>query len=247
MADQSCHSAGHAAAISRNLLLSGLRADDRTRIAPHLQFTTLRLGDVLYVPDGAPAFAYFPVTAVVSLHYELACGAAIEMAAVGHDGMVGMALYLGGVTTPSWATVQIGGTALRIDGGVLKREFASCRSVSSSLLLYSQSLICQVTLTAVCNRHHTVDQQLCRWLLLTQDRIPRGELVVTQEQIAGALGVRRESVTESAGKLQAAGAISYRRGHITVLDRAELQRGSCECYGAVRSEMDRLAAPSIAA
>lgn len=225
----------------RNRLLAGLPVDVDARLAEHLQPTQLRLGDVLYAPGDTLTHAYFPVTAVVSLHYVLGCGAAAESAAVGREGVVGMPIYMGGDNTPSWAAVQIAGSAVRMDAEALKREFARGGVIQKRLLVYTLLLIHQVTQTAVCNRHHSIDQQLCRWLLSTQERVPNGEMVVTQEQIAGSLGVRRESVTEAAGRLQAVGAISYRRGHITILQRAALLRGACECYGVVRAEMDRLA------
>ena len=230
-----------------NRILAPLPSDVRLRLQAHLQPTVLRLGEVLYSPNSVIPYAYFPLTAVVSLHYVLDSGSMSESAAVGREGMVGVALIMGGDTTPSWAAVQIAGSAMRLEARVLKQEFRHSAAMQSRLLRYTLSLMNQVTQTAVCNRHHSVEQQLCRWLLVTQDRAARGELVVTQEQIAGALGVRRESVTEAAGRLQVAGAISYRRGHITVLSRPGLLSFACECYEAVRLESDRLSSPDLVA
>ena len=224
----------------RNELLAGLPSDVQARLGPYLQPVNLRLGEVLYAPGGVLAYAYFPLTAMISLHYVLDCGASAESASVGREGVVGMALYMGGDTTPSWAAVQIAGSAIRLESSVLKKEFDESGPLQVRLLRYTMSLIHQVTQTAVCNRHHSIEQQLSRWLLMTLDRVPLGDLVVTQEQIAGALGVRRESVTEAAGRLQNSGAIRYRRGHITVLDRSALLISACECYAVVRSESDRL-------
>lgn len=224
-----------------NRLLCGLPDEVGARLAPHLHPTKLRLGDVLYAPGDRLSFAYFPLTAVVSLHCVLSCGAGAEVAAVGCEGLVGMALYLGGESTTSWAAVQVAGTSMRMDASLLKDEFARPGAIRQRLMVYTLAMMLQVTQTAVCNRHHSIPQQLCRWLLQMLDRVPDGELVVTQEQIAGSLGVRRESVTAAASLLQINGAISYRRGHIKVTDRAVLLRGACECYSAGRIEIERLA------
>ena len=219
-----------------NGLLAALSDDDYGRLAPELERVQLRLGDLLYEPGTAQRHAYFPTTSVISLHYVMASGASAETAAVGHEGMVGVSLFMGGDTTPSSAVVQIAGEAYRIDAAALQLEFRRAGAVHRLLLRYVQALIAQTAQTAICNRHHSVEQQLCRWLLFTLDRAPRGEVVVTQELIAAVLGVRRESVTEAAGELQRAGLISSRRGHITVLERAGLERQACECYGVVTAE-----------
>jgi CRP-like cAMP-binding protein len=223
-----------------NRLLADLPTDVLARLEPNMQTVSVRLGDVLYDPGGRLEHGYFPLNAVISLHYVLECGATASSAAIGREGMAGIALFLGGDTMASSAAVQIAGMAVRIDARSLRREFDRGESLQRRLLAYTLSLMHTVTQTAACNRHHSIDEQLCRWLLLTLDRVPLGELVVTQEQIAGALGVRRESVTEAAGRLQGIGGIRYRRGHITVLDRATLLLGACECYGVLRSEIKRM-------
>ena len=184
--------------------------------------------------------AYFPTTSIVSLHYVTESGASAETAGVGNEGMVGVSLFMGGDTTPSSAVVQTAGYGYRLDRHVLKPEFDRAGALQRLLLRYTQALMTQMAQTAVCNRHHSLEQQLCRWLLLTLDRLPTQELTMTQELVAGMLGVRREGVTEAAGKLQRAGLISYRRGHISVLDRKGLEAQTCECYGVVKKEMDRL-------
>ncbi len=222
----------------KNMLLAALPTEDFDRLAPHLERVAMPLGDMLYEPGSALRRVYFPTTAVVSLHYVLASGASAESAGVGHDGVVGISLFMGGETTPSSAMVQIAGHGYSLEASLLKREFLRGGAAHRILLRYTQSLIAQMTQTAACNRHHSVEQQICRWLLMTLDRIYSREIVVTQEMIAGVLGVRRESVTEVAGDLQRAGVISYRRGHISVVDRAGLLRGVCECYGAVKQQMN---------
>ena len=198
------------------------------------------LGEILYEPGGQSYYAYFPTTCIVSLHYVTASGASSEVAGVGHEGVVNVSLFMGGNTTTSSAMVQTAGYAYRISRNFLKQEFDKRGLVMALLLRYTQALMVQMCQTAVCNRHHSVEQQLSRWLLVTLDRIPSGELTMTQELVASMLGVRRESVTEAARDLQQAGYIHYRRGHITVLDRDGLAGRSCECYVVVKTEMGRL-------
>jgi CRP-like cAMP-binding protein len=198
------------------------------------------LGQVLHEPDAPLHAAYFPTSMVVSLHYVLASGASAETAAVGNEGVVGIPLFMGGGTTSSSAAVQIAGEGYSLATACLQQEFDRAGALQRLLLQYTQALIVQTTQTAVCNRHHSVEQQICRWLLSTLDRVSSRDIVVTQEMIAGALGVRRESVTEAAAALQRAGVIRYRRGHISVLERAALERSVCECYAVVRREMARL-------
>jgi CRP-like cAMP-binding protein len=224
----------------QNHLLAALPAADFERLAGHLEWVPLLLGEILYEPGGQLQHAYFPTTAIVSLHYVLESGASAEIAGVGNEGIVGIALFMGGDTTPSSAVVQTAGHAYRLPRRLLKQEFDRAGPVLHLLLRYTQALITQMTQTAVCNRHHSVEQQLCRWLLMTLDRIPSGQLVMTQELVASMLGVRREGITEAAGNLQRAGLIRYRRGHISVLERAGLETRSCECYAAVRKEFGRL-------
>jgi CRP-like cAMP-binding protein len=224
----------------QNRLLAALPAVEFDRLASCLEPVPMRLGDMLYEPGGQLQHAYFPTTAVVSLHYVIESGASAEVAGVGCEGVVGISLFMGGNTTPSSAVVQIAGHAYRLKASVLQQEFRYGGLMQRRLLRYTQALIVQMTQTAVCNRHHSVEQQLCRWLLSTLDRVPMHELIVTQEQIAGALGVRRESVTEAAGSLQSAGVIRYRRGHIAVLQRTGLEARTCECYAVLRTEMHRL-------
>lgn len=223
-----------------NHLLAALPENEFIRIRPHLELVSLQLGDMLYGPGGQLQHAYFPTTAVVSLHYVTESGASAESAGVGNEGIVGISLFMGGSTTPSSAVVQIAGDAYRIKAPSLRQEFQRAGVMQRLLLRYTQALITQVSQTAVCNRHHSIEQQLCRWLLSTLDRVPARDFVVTQEQIAGMLGVRRESVTEAAGKLQDAGVIRYRRGHIAVFERSGLESRACECYSVVAKEMDRL-------
>jgi len=201
----------------------------------------LPLGEVLYEPGGQLQHAFFPTTAIVSLHYVMESGASAETAGVGNEGVVGISLFMGGNTTPSSAVVQTAGHAYRLESRLLKEEFNRAGFMQRLLLRYTQALITQVTQTAVCNRHHSVEQQLSRWLLLTLDRgAPQRELVMTQELVASMLGVRREGITEAAGKLQHAGVIRYRRGHISVLERSGLEARACECYAVVKTELNRL-------
>jgi CRP-like cAMP-binding protein len=223
-----------------NSLLAALPPADYARLARSLELTPLRLGDMLYEPGKPQRYAYFPTTAVVSLHYVMESGASAESAGVGHEGVVGVTLFMGGETTPSSAVVQIAGQAYRLEAGALREEFCRAGAMQELLLRYMQVLMVQTMQTAVCNRHHAVEQQLCRWLLCTLDKVPASSVVVTQEMIAGVLGVRRESITEAAGALQRAGLIRYRRGHITVLERAGLERAACECYAVVKAESHRL-------
>lgn len=224
----------------QNLLLAALPAADFATIAAFLEPVTMRVGDSLYEPGVQLQHAWFPGTAIVSLHYVTASGASSETAGVGHEGVVGIPLFMGGGSTPGSAVVQTSGQGFRLGRAVLQREFARAGPLQRLLLRYTQTLIAQTTQTAACNRYHSVEQQLCRWLLLTLDRIPSGELAMTQELIGSMLGVRREGITEAAGKLQAAGHIRYRRGHIAVLSRAGLSARTCECYGVVKKETGRL-------
>jgi CRP-like cAMP-binding protein len=223
-----------------NLLLAAMPADVRARIDPLLKLTELPLGTVLYESGDVMLDVYFPTDAIVSLLYVMEDGRSAEISVVGNEGIVGIALFMGGESTPSRAIVQSAGHAYRLQASSIKSEFKRNTEMHHLLLRYTQSLITQMAQTAACNRHHSIDQQLCRWLLLSMDRLKGNELVMTQELIANMLGVRREGVTESAGMLQAAGVISYRRGHIKVLDRPELERRSCECYAVVKKETDRL-------
>jgi len=225
---------------TQNHLLAALPETDLQRLLPHLKLVPMPLGDVLYESGTRLRSVYFPSTAIVSLLYMLADGASAEIAVVGNEGIIGMALFMGGETTTNRAVVQSAGYAYRMPGQVLKDEFTRAGPMQHLLLRYTQALITQMAQTAVCNRHHSVDQQLCRWLLLSLDRLASNELIMTQELIANMLGVRREGVTEAAGKLQHAGLIHYSRGHITVLDRAGVEARSCECYGVVKKESDRL-------
>jgi CRP-like cAMP-binding protein len=224
----------------QNHLLDALPAIDFERIAGRLELVPLKLGEVLYEPDIQLRYVYFPTTAIVSLLYVMEDGASAEIAIVGNEGILGIALFMGGETTPSRAVVQSAGHAYRLKAQFLKDEFGRFGPFLNLLLRYTQALITQMAQTAVCNRHHSVDQQLCRWLLLSLDRLASSELSMTQELIANMLGVRREGVTEAAGKLQLAGLIHYRRGKISVLDRPGLEGRSCECYQVVKTEFDRL-------
>jgi CRP-like cAMP-binding protein len=225
---------------NQNHLLAALPSVEFDRLLPDLELINLRLGDVLHESGGKLQYAYFPTTAIISLHYLLENGGSSEIAGIGNEGVLGVNLLMGGNTTPSRAVVQTAGFGYRIKAQILMDEFQLAGSVMRLMLRYTQALITQMAQTAVCNRHHSVDQQLCRWLLLTLDRSAGNELTMTQELIAGMLGVRREGVTEAAGKLQQQGFISYRRGHITVLNRAGLERQVCECYAVVRTEVKRL-------
>jgi CRP-like cAMP-binding protein len=224
----------------QNRLLAALPAEEFERLAPHLELVPMKLGETLYEPGGQLQHAYFPATAVVSLLYVIESGMSAEIAGVGNEGMVGVSLFMGGDTTPSTAVVQTGGYGFRLKSAILKAEFGRFGPAMRLLLRYTQALITHMAQTAACNRHHSIDQQLCRWLLLTIDRLPSNELVMTQELVASALGVRRESITEAAGKLQRSGVIHYRRGHISVLERSGLEAGTCECYAVVRKEFGRL-------
>ena len=224
----------------QNRLLASLPEADWQRWRPLLEPIAMPLGHVLYEPGAVLTHAYFPTSAIVSLLYVTESGASAQIAVVGNEGIVGVPLFMGGGSTPSRAVVHSAGEGYRMSGPVIREEFERCPSVMKVLLRYTQAMIAQTAQTAVCNRHHTVAQQLCRWLLLSLDRLPGNELVVTQELIAQLLGVRREGVTEAALSLQRAGLISYRRGHITVLDRPGLERRSCECYAVVKAEYDRL-------
>ena len=231
----------------QNQLLAALPAADLAAFAARLELVPLRLGEMLYEPGSAFRHAYFPTTAVISLHYVTASGASAEAAGVGNEGLVGVSLFLGGESTPSSAVVQTAGHAFRLERQVLLEQFGRAGALQALLLRYTQALIAQVTLAGACNRHHTIEQQLCRWLLNTLDRLPSGELVMTQELVASVLGVRRESITEVAGKLQRAGLIRYRRGHISVLGRIGLESRACECYGVVHKEVHRLLPVSVIA
>jgi CRP-like cAMP-binding protein len=224
----------------QNHLLAALPAAELLRLLPHLERVLLPLGGVIHESGGEQGHVYFPASGIVSLLYVMNDGAAAEIAVVGNEGMVGIALFMGGNTTPSRAVVQSAGSAWRLEGPVLKAEFARGGALQRLLLRYTQALITQMTQTAVCNRHHVLEQQLCRWLLLSLDRLPSNQLIMTQQLIANMLGVRREGVTEAAGRLQADGLIDYSRGRINVLDRAKLEARACECYAVVRRECDRL-------
>ena len=224
----------------QNHLLDALPASDYERLAPHLELIPMRLGDVLYESGDRLRYVYFPTTCIMSLLYVMEDGASAEIAIVGNEGLLGISLFMGGESTPSRAIVQSAGHAFRLKADLLKNEFGRFGPTMHLLLRYTQALITQMAQTAVCNRHHSVDQQLCRWLLLSLDRLSTTELSMTQELIANMLGVRREGVTEAAGKLQDAGLIRYRRGSITVLDRPGLEARSCECYQVVKTEFDRL-------
>jgi CRP-like cAMP-binding protein len=226
----------------RNQLLAALSRQECDRLYPHLRLVPMPLGKVLYESGDVLDHVYFPSDCIVSLLYVLENGASAEICVVGNEGMIGIALFMGGETTPSRAVVQSAGHAWRLPGPLLKEEFHRSGEMQLLLLRYTQALITQMAQTAVCNRHHSVDQQLCRWLLLSLDRLDGNELKMTQELIANMLGVRREGVTDAAGKLQKSGAIRYSRGRITVLDRGQIESQCCECYSVVRKETDRLRA-----
>ncbi|HUG24145.1 Crp/Fnr family transcriptional regulator [Piscinibacter sp.] len=223
-----------------NQLLAALPEAEWARWLPHMEAVEMPLGKVLYESGGRLAHVYFPTTSIVSLLYEMENGASAEIAVVGREGLVGVSLFMGGESTPSRAVVQSAGHAFRLKSALMLQEFNRAGPALHLLLRYTQALITQMAQTAVCNRHHSLDQQLCRWLLLSLDRLNSNELVMTQELIANMLGVRREGVTEAAGNLQDAGLIRYRRGHITVTDRAGLEQRTCECYAVVKKEYDRL-------
>jgi CRP-like cAMP-binding protein len=223
-----------------NHLLAVLAPDEQERIFPHLQFVELKLGQVLYESGDTLSHVYFPTDCIVSMLYVLSDGATAEIAVAGNEGLIGISLFMGGETTPNRAVVQSAGHAYRLAGQRIKDEFHRDGGLQNLFLRYTQALITQMAQTAVCNRHHSVDQQLCRWLLLSLDRLPGNKLKMTQELIANMLGVRREGVTEAAGKLQRLGVIRYSRGQITILDRPHLERLCCECYAVVKKEEDRL-------
>ena len=224
----------------QNHLLAALPAADYARLLPDLELIPMPLGWAVYESGGHLGYVYFPTTSIVSLLYVMEGGASAEIAITGNEGLVGISLFMGGESTPSRAVVQSAGNAYRLRARVLKREFALGGNLQHLALRFTQALITQMAQTAVCNRHHALDQQLCRWLLVSLDRLQGDELVMTQELIANMLGVRREGVTEAAGNLQAAGLIKYTRGRIRVLDRAGLEKRVCECYAVVKKEYDRL-------
>jgi len=224
----------------RNHLLAALPEDDLKRWLPQLEWVNMALGQVMYESGRPLSHVYFPTTAIVSLLYVMENGASAEIAVVGNEGVVGISLFMGGESTPSRAVVQSAGEGFRLNARAVKEEFARAGPAMHLLLRYTQALITQMAQTAVCNRHHSLDQQLCRWLLLSLDRLDGSELQMTQELIANMLGVRREGVTDGALKLQKLGLIRYARGHITVLDRPGLEQRTCECYAVVKKEYDRL-------
>jgi CRP-like cAMP-binding protein len=224
----------------QNHILDALPVAERERLFPHLRLVELPLGSVLYESGDTLRHIYFPTDSIVSLLYVMEDGASAEIAVVGNEGAIGVALFMGGQTTTNRAIVQSAGSAYRLTGKRLKQEFERHGEMLHILLRYTQALFTQMSQTAVCNRHHSLDQQLCRWLLLSLDRLASNQLIMTQELIANMLGVRREGVTEAAGKLQKLGVIRYSRGQITVLDRPQLEQLSCECYGVVKKETDRL-------
>ena len=229
----------------QNHLLAALPEEEYARLLPNLELIPMPLGQVLYESGEQMRYVYFPTDSIVSLLYVMEDGASAEIAVVGNEGLVGVSLFMGGETTPSRAIVQSTGHAYRLKGHLLKEEFGRVGGrragiLHDLLLRYTQALLTQMAQTAVCNRHHTLDQQFCRWLLLSFDRLPSNELVMTQELIANMLGVRREGVTEAAGNVQRAGLIQYHRGRITLLDRPGLEARSCECYSVVKQEFDRL-------
>jgi CRP-like cAMP-binding protein len=229
----------------QNHLLAALPDEEYQRISANLELVPMTLGEVLYESGIQMRHVYFPLDAIVSLLYVMEDGASAEIAIVGNEGVVGVSLFMGGETTPSRAVVQSAGHAYRLKGQLLKDEFFRVGPMQRLLLRYTQALLTQMAQTAVCNRHHSIDQQLCRWLLLSLDRLNSSELVMTQELIANMLGVRREGVTEAAGRLQKAGLIEYHRGRITVLDRPRLEARTCECYAVVKKEFDRLLPDAI--
>lgn len=226
----------------QNRLLAALPAAEFNRLSPHLELVPMPFGEVLYESGGQLKHVYFPTTSILSMLYVLENGASAEIALVGYEGILGISLFMGGETTPSRAIVQTAGHAYRLQAHLLQQEFDRAGPLLRLLLRYTQALITQMTQTAVCNRYHSIDQQLCRWLLSSLDRLPSHSLAVTQELIANTLGVRRGGVTVAAGKLQKAGLISYNRGRIEVHDRPRLQKAACECYAAVKTEFDRLLA-----
>lgn len=230
----------------QNHLFHSIPNDEWERLAPHLELVDLPLGKVLYEPNVKMSHVYFPASAIVSLLYELENGSSAEIAIVGNEGVVGVSIFMGGESTSSRAVVQSAGFGYRIKSNLILEEFNQSMPLMHLLLRYTQALITQMSQTAVCNRHHTLDQQFCRWLLLSLDRLKDNELAMTQELIANMLGVRRESVTEAALKVQRAGLIKYSRGHITIIDRKGLEQRTCECYKVVKKEYDRLLPEDIA-
>ncbi|MEN6587527.1 MAG: Crp/Fnr family transcriptional regulator [Sulfuricella sp.] len=230
----------------QNQLLAALPQLVYERLAPHLELVQIPVGETLYESGGELRYVYFPTTAIVSLLYVMKDGASAEIAGVGNEGVIGIATFTGGVTMPNRAMVLCAGHAYRLKSQLLKDEFNRAGAFQTLLLRYTQALMTHISQTAVCNRHHSVEQQLSRWLLLSLDRLPSKDLAVTQELIASAFGVRREGITEAVGKLKHAGHISCRRGHITVLDRAGLEKRACECYQVVKNEFQRLLPESLA-
>ena len=224
----------------KNHLLAALSGDELQRLLPQLKVVHMPLGQAIYEPGSTLDHVYFPTTAIVSLIYQMENGESAEIGAVGNEGMVGISLFMGGESTPSRAVVMSAGHGFMLPAAAIKEEFARSGPVMHLLLRYTQALITQMSQTAVCNRHHTLDRQLCRWLLMRLDRLQGDNLIMTHELIANMLGVRREGVTEAAFKLKAAGLIRYARGHISVLDRQGLEQRSCECYAVVKNEYDRL-------
>ncbi len=225
---------------TQNLLLAALPAAVQERLLPHLELLKMPLGEIIYESGDSLRQVYFPIDSIVSLLYVMEDGSSAEISVVGNEGLIGIALFMGGESTTNRAIVQSAGCAYVLPGQLLKNEFNRHGDLQVLLLRYTQALITQMAQTAVCNRHHSIDQQLCRWLLLSLDRLPSNRLVMTQELIANMLGVRREGVTEAAGRLQNQGVIEYQRGQITVLDRVKLETLSCECYAVVKKESDRL-------
>ncbi|GGC75845.1 Crp/Fnr family transcriptional regulator [Marinobacter halophilus] len=229
----------------QNYLLAALPTSAQTRLFPHLKLIEVKLGDVIYESGQAIEFVYFPTNCIISLLYVTLTGASAEISVVGNDGMAGIAVFMGGESTPTRMVVQSKGSMYRLPAAELRTEFNNHTEARMLLLRYTQALITQMSQTAVCNRHHTIDQQLCRWLLLSLDRLPDNHLVMTQELIANMLGVRREGVTEAASKLQNLGIIEYHRGHIRVINRPGLEELCCECYSVVKRETDRLVVGNI--
>jgi CRP-like cAMP-binding protein len=230
----------HAKNPKRNHLLAALPAAEFDSVVEHLEPVVVALGDMLYEPGGQLRYAYFPTSAIISLHYVMASGSSAEFAGVGNEGVVGVALFMGGDTTSSSAVVQTAGYAYRLERRLLKAAFDRGGVFQQLMLRYTQALFTQMAQSSACNRHHTIEQQLCRWFLLTLDRLPTQDMVMTQELVSRMLGVRREGITEAAGKLQREGIISYRRGHIAVLNRSGLENHVCECYEVVKREFGRL-------
>lgn len=224
----------------KNNILSAIFSSELNELFPYLEPLYLQIGDVIYEPNQHMEHAYFPVSCIISLQYIMDTGACAEAAEVGSEGMLGLPILLGGNITTNTAIVQTAGLAYKLNHRILKKVFENRGSLHNILLRYTQAIMTQMFQTAACNRHHSIEQQLCRWLLLTSDRIPSGEFLMTQESVANMLGVRRESVTEAAGTLKSSGCIDYRRGHISVLDREKLEGNVCECYQVVKNEFSRL-------